>query len=96
MSCNLYTVHTFKLNTDTARENAKHETVCVFHECELSISCLEHNLKIDERVTHIVLPIAATLTFDGTALYEAVAAIFIAQVHNMDLKMAQIIIIRYD
>lgn len=49
---------------------------------------------MDERVTRVVLPVVTTLTLDGTALYEAVAAIFIAQVHNKELSMAQIIIIR--
>ena len=45
----------------------------------VTISNLEQNCHIDPRVSRFVLPIGATINMDGTALYEAVAAIFIAQ-----------------
>ena len=43
-----------------------------------------------------MLPVGATINMDGTALYEAVAAVFIAQVNNFDTSIDKIIIIRYD
>ncbi|XP_030645639.1 solute carrier family 1 member 9 [Chanos chanos] len=57
----------------------------------VTFRCLEENLKIDKRVTRFVLPIGATINMDGTALYEAVAAIFIAQMNGIDLDGGQII-----
>jgi len=44
---------------------------------------------VSERSVDFVLPLGATINMDGTALYEAVAAIFIAQVAGMDLSLAQ-------
>ncbi|XP_031174954.1 solute carrier family 1 member 9 [Sander lucioperca] len=57
----------------------------------VTFRCLEENLKIDKRVTRFVLPIGATINMDGTALYEAVAAIFIAQMNDITLDSGQII-----
>ncbi|XP_060110988.1 excitatory amino acid transporter 2-like [Heteronotia binoei] len=56
----------------------------------VTFRCLEENLKIDKRVTRFVLPIGATINMDGTALYEAVAAIFIAQMNSVILDSGQI------
>lgn len=46
----------------------------------------EH-LGVDEEVTSFVLPIGATINMDGTSLYQAVAAVFIAQAFGMDLSL---------
>ena len=43
--------------------------------------------------SRFVLPIGATINMDGTALYEAVAAIFISQVNGMELSIGQVIAI---
>nr|XP_015221262.1 PREDICTED: excitatory amino acid transporter 1-like isoform X3 [Lepisosteus oculatus] len=59
----------------------------------ITFRCLEENNKVDKRVTRFVLPVGATINMDGTALYEAVAAIFIAQVNHMDLNFGQLITI---
>lgn len=57
--------------------------------------CLEEKLGIDSRITRFVLPIGATINMDGTALYEAVAAIFFAQMAGKTLNIGQIIVLRY-
>lgn len=60
----------------------------------VTFRCLEENLGIDKRVTRFVLPVGATINMDGTALYEAVAAIFIAQMNGVNLDPGQIITVR--
>ena len=44
------------------------------------------NLGVDDEVASFVLPIGATINMDGTSLYQAVAAVFIAQAFGMDLS----------
>jgi len=46
------------------------------------------NLGVDDEVASFVLPIGATINMDGTSLYQAVAAVFIAQSFGMDLSFA--------
>lgn len=60
----------------------------------VTFRCLEENLGIDKRVTRFVLPVGATINMDGTALYEAVAAIFIAQMNGIELDGGQIVTVR--
>ncbi|KAF7492623.1 Excitatory amino acid transporter [Sarcoptes scabiei] len=59
----------------------------------ITFRCLEENNHIDKRVTRFVLPVGATVNMDGTALYEAVAAIFIAQMNAVEFNIGQIIIV---
>ncbi|XP_070689532.1 solute carrier family 1 member 3a [Pempheris klunzingeri] len=59
----------------------------------ITFKCLEENNNVDKRVTRFVLPVGATINMDGTALYEALAAIFIAQVNDYDLNFGQILTI---
>ncbi len=49
----------------------------------------EEQLGTSEEITSFVLPLGATINMDGTALYQAVAAVFIAQSMGMDLNLAQ-------
>ena len=55
----------------------------------VTIECANENLKIPEKVTDFVLPIGATVNMDGTSLYQAVAVIFLAQYHDVDLSLVQ-------
>lgn len=52
-----------------------------------NIDCCEKNLKLREETTGFVLPLGATVNMDGTSLYQAVAAVFIAQVYGYDLTL---------
>jgi len=51
-----------------------------------TMDCVENNLAVDKEVSSFVLPIGATINMDGTSLYQAVAAVFIAQTFGMDLS----------
>lgn len=51
------------------------------------MKCLEEKLDIDPRIVRFVLPIGSTINMDGTALYEAVASIFIAQIHGNEFEL---------
>lgn len=57
----------------------------------VTIRCLEDKNKLDRRVVRFVIPIGSTINMDGTALYEAVAAIFIAQVRRVEMDIGKII-----
>ncbi|KAG8181608.1 hypothetical protein JTE90_017728 [Oedothorax gibbosus] len=57
----------------------------------ITFKCLEENNHIDCRVTRFVLPVGATVNMDGTALYEAVAALFIAQMNGITLSIGEVI-----
>ena len=59
----------------------------------VTLKCLEHNNHVDPRVSSFVIPVGATINMDGTALYEAVAVIFIGQVEGFDLDIGTIIVI---
>jgi len=53
----------------------------------VTMECAEENLGVSEEVSSFVLPLGATINMDGTALYQGVAAIFIAQVYGLDLTL---------
>ena len=48
---------------------------------------VEEHLGVDEEVASFVLPIGATINMDGTSVYQAVAAVFIAQAFGLDLTL---------
>ena len=49
---------------------------------------------MDKRVTRFVLPVGATVNMDGTALYEAVGSIFIAQMYGISLGLGELVTVR--
>lgn len=54
----------------------------------VTIECVEENVGVSRNVSSFVLPIGATINMDGTSLYQAVAVIFLAQFHGVDLAFA--------
>ncbi|KFD56513.1 hypothetical protein M514_02617, partial [Trichuris suis] len=58
----------------------------------VTFQCLQAN-KVDSRVMRFVLPIGATINMDGTALYEAVASTFVAQLNGITLNFAQVLLV---
>jgi len=54
----------------------------------LTMECVEKNAGVSERTTSFVLPLGATINMDGTALYECVAAIFLAQAYGLEMTFA--------
>ncbi len=60
----------------------------------LTMSCVEDRAGISNRTGSFVLPLGATINMDGTALYEAVAVIFIAQLHfGANLPLSQQVVV---
>jgi Na+/H+-dicarboxylate symporter len=55
----------------------------------VTFECVEENLGVPKQISGFVLPLGATINMDGTALYQGVATVFIAQVYGMDLDLAQ-------
>lgn len=53
----------------------------------LTMECVEQKAGVSNRVTSFTLPLGATVNMDGTALYECVAAMFIAQAYGLDLTL---------
>ncbi|XP_017506811.1 excitatory amino acid transporter 3 [Manis javanica] len=59
----------------------------------VTFRCVEEKNQVDKRITRFMLPVGATINMDGTALYEAVAAVFIAQLNDLDLDIGKVITI---
>ncbi|MFA5535103.1 MAG: dicarboxylate/amino acid:cation symporter, partial [Mariniphaga sp.] len=55
----------------------------------LTMEALENNSGISNRISSFTVPLGATINMDGTALYECVAAMFIAQAYGVDLTFVQ-------
>ena len=58
----------------------------------VSLRCITENLKIDKHIARFVLPVGAILNMDGTAMYEAMAALFVANLCGAHLTLLSQII----
>ncbi|MGM0620745.1 MAG: dicarboxylate/amino acid:cation symporter [Bacteroidota bacterium] len=59
----------------------------------LTMDALEHKSGVSNKISSFTLPLGATINMDGTALYECVAAMFIAQAYGVDLTFGQQILV---
>lgn len=55
----------------------------------VTMECVEDNMGVPKSISSFVLPIGATVNMDGTSLHQAVAVIFMAQLHMIDLSIGQ-------
>ncbi|MDA7978518.1 MAG: dicarboxylate/amino acid:cation symporter [Pirellulales bacterium] len=61
----------------------------------VTLASVEERAGVKNRVSSFVLPLGATINMDGTALYEVIAVIFIANVSGVELSLAQQVVIAY-
>jgi len=59
----------------------------------LSLQTAVHDLGVDESTARFVIPLGATVNMDGTAIYQVIAAVFLAQVFAIDISMNEIILL---
>jgi Na+/H+-dicarboxylate symporter len=59
----------------------------------ITLRCAEHNLHVRKEIAQFVIPLGATVNMDGTALYEASAALFVANLVGIDLNLTQQLIV---
>jgi Na+/H+-dicarboxylate symporter len=61
----------------------------------VTMRCSEQNHGVNKEVSRFVLPVGATINMDGTALYQALSAVFIAQAYAIDLGIAELLTIMF-
>lgn len=54
-----------------------------------TMECAQDNLGVPSEIASLTLPLGATINMDGTALYQGVSALFVAQIYGMDLAIEQ-------
>lgn len=59
----------------------------------LTMECVEHNAGVSKKISSFTLPLGSTVNMDGTALYECVAAMFIAQAYGIDISFGEQVIV---
>jgi Na+/H+-dicarboxylate symporter len=61
----------------------------------ITLRCVEHNLHVRKEIAQFVIPLGATINMDGTALYEAAAALFVANLVGIELDFVQQLIVLF-
>jgi len=59
----------------------------------INMKCTQEKLGVSKEISSFVLPLGATINMDGTALYQGVCALFVAQVYGIDLTFGQMLTI---
>lgn len=59
-----------------------------------SLRCTEEKNKVNKNISRFVLPVGATVNMNGTALYEAIAVIFIAQLNDKEMTFVDYVLTR--
>ena len=59
----------------------------------VTMSAAQHNLGVSKGISSFVLPLGATINMDGTALYQGVCALFVAQAYGVDLSVGHYVTI---
>lgn len=84
-----------KMNPITFFRNIAPAQLYAFSTCSssgtlpLTMECARENNRVSNKIASFVLPLGATINMDGTALYQGVCALFIAQVYGIDLSLGQ-------
>ncbi|MGY8913537.1 MAG: dicarboxylate/amino acid:cation symporter [Flavobacteriales bacterium] len=59
----------------------------------LSLKTAEEELKVDKSISNFIIPIGATVNMDGTALYQTITTLFIAQAYGLEMSLLNIIVV---
>jgi Na+/H+-dicarboxylate symporter len=59
----------------------------------VTLGVAQNNLKIHPAIAKFIIPVGATINMDGTALYQSVAAVFLAQLYGIDLTFSQLLFV---
>lgn len=59
----------------------------------LSLQTAEEELKVDTAISNFIIPIGATVNMDGTALYQTITTLFIAQAYGLEMSLLNIIVV---
>ena len=60
----------------------------------VTLHCVENKNGVDKKISRFMLPIGVTINMDGSALYNAVTTIYLAQVYNYSLDFGKCLAIR--